>query len=39
MTMENAWKTVAFVGSGLFAIGAAAGFPIGFYAAVMLLGR
>ena len=37
--MENAWKIMAFVGSGYLAIGAAAGFPIGFYAAVMLMGR
>lgn len=35
----DAWKIIAFVGSGYLAVGAATGFPMGFFAAVMLMGR
>lgn len=38
-SMDGAWKVPAFIGSGFFAIGAAAGFPMGFLAAVLMLAR
>ncbi len=37
--MERTWHTAAFIGSGFFAVGAAAGFPVGFFAAIMMMVR
>lgn len=37
--MEGLNKILFFIGSGYFAVGAAAGFPIGFWAACIALAR
>lgn len=37
--MEGLNKILFFIGSGYFAVGAAAGFPIGFCAAALMMVR